>query len=87
MLGVTGTICVESRRILDDLDQYVRDVFESKLVLVLFVVMMSIVITTLLLLFLMFLLFNFLILSLLLDQLKHLVVLNLVPYLRDEVFV
>lgn len=87
MLGVTGAICVESRRILDDLDQYVRDVFERKLVLVLFVVMMSIVITTLLLLFLMFLLFHLLILSFLLDQLKHFVVLNLVPDLRDVVLV
>ena len=87
MLGVTGAICVESRRILDDLDQDVGDVFEGKLVLVLFVVMMSIVIATLLLLFLMFLLFHFLFLNLLLDQLKHFVVLNLVPDFRDVVFV
>lgn len=87
MLGVNGAILVESRRILYDLDQYVGDVFESKLVLVLFVVMMSIVIASLLLLFLMFLLFHFLFLGLLLYQLKHIVVLNLVPDFRDVVFV
>ena len=87
MLCVSRAICVQSRRILDDLDQYVGDVFERKLVLVLFVVMMSIVIATLLLLFLVFLLFHLLLLSLLLDLLKHLVVFNLVPDFRDEVFV
>ena len=87
MLSMNGAIRVESRRILDDLDQDVGDVFEGKLVLVLFVVMMSIVIATLLLLFLVFLLFHFLFLSLLLDQLKHFVVLNLVPNFRDVVFV
>jgi hypothetical protein len=87
MLSVNGAIRVESRRILDDLDQYVGDVFKGKLVLVLFVVMMSIVIASLLLLLLMYLFLHFLFLSLLLDQLKHFVVLNFVPNFWDKIFV
>ena len=89
MLLMNSAILADSRRVLKNLNQDVRNVAECQLVLVHLVIMVVRVFVSALLLFLFLSLFivDFLLLSLLFNLKKHLAVINLVIDGGDEIFI